>query len=272
MDNPSHLYLLLFPAKKMIKVGKANNIYNRIQPLRRLWGEVDYVHSYRIVLPQSEVFKLESMLHFLLANYKTDIDAGDGYTELFSIEALEPAIKHIQYAIEHNAINTQLQQGIEKPQLRPGKSTSYRHRKMKIQKTQSDKMISSLVKVTEQFSRINRLLIILLFKQHRLRYQYDIEDNTVLFRIVDNHTDQHDTFKIMSMFSFYIKDFSSTGGTNYCSEVRSHDTVTQYRVRLISGDHDANPMVAYLASQSERLFNKLPSRSPLLIEDLPVLE
>lgn len=81
MDTPSFLYLLLFPAKKMMKVGKANNIYNRIQSLKRVWGDVDYAHSYRIALPQSEVFKLEKMLHFLLAKYQTGIDAGDGYTE-----------------------------------------------------------------------------------------------------------------------------------------------------------------------------------------------
>jgi len=252
-----------------MKVGKANNIYNRIQSLRRFWGEVDYEHSYRIALPQSEVFKLEKMLHFLLAKYQTGIDAGDGYTELFSLEALEPAIKHVQYAIEHDVIKAQLQQGIEKPQPRPSKRVIHHHRRMK---KQSDAMISSLVRVTEQFGRINRLLLILLFKQHRLRYQYDIEDNTVLFRIVDNHTEQTDTLKIMRMFSFSIKDFKCTGGANYCVEVYSKDTITQYSVRLISDNDDAHPLVAYLASQTERLFNKLPSRSSLLTEDLPVLE
>ncbi|MCU6667803.1 GIY-YIG nuclease family protein [Enterobacteriaceae bacterium H4N4] len=269
MDNPSFLYLLLFPAKKMMKVGKANNIYNRVQSLRRFWGEVDYEHSYRIALPQSEVFKLEKMLHFLLAKYQTGIDAGDGYTELFYIEALEPAIKHIHYVIEHDVINAQLQQGIEKPQISAGKSAAHRHRKMK---KQSDAMISNLIRVTEQFSRINRLLLILLFKQHRLRYQYDIEENTVLFRIADNRTDQGETLKIMRMFSFFIEDFRYTGGTNYCSGACNKGTITQYTVQLISTDHDAHPLVAYLASQSERLFNKLPSRSSLLTEDLPILE
>ncbi|HEP0316995.1 TPA: GIY-YIG nuclease family protein [Enterobacter bugandensis] len=269
MDTPSFLYLLLFPAKKMMKVGKANNIYNRIQSLKRVWGDVDYAHSYRIALPQSEVFKLEKMLHFLLAKYQTGIDAGDGYTELFSIEALEPAIKHIHYVIEHGVIDAQLLQGIEKPQLRPGKSAAHRHAKMK---KRSDTMINNVVRVTEQFSRINRLLLILLFKQHRLRYQYDIEGNTILFRIADNRTDQRDAHKIMRMFSFFIEDFRYLGGTNYCSGVFGEGTVTQYNVELISGDHDAHPLVAYLASQTERLFNKLPSRSALLMEDLPILE
>ncbi|MBU5605087.1 GIY-YIG nuclease family protein, partial [Citrobacter sp. S55_ASV_140] len=83
----------------MMKIGKANNIYNRIQSLTRTWGEVDFERSYQIIVPQSEVFKLEKMLHFLLTNYQTGIDAGDGYTELFTIEALEPAIKHIHYII-----------------------------------------------------------------------------------------------------------------------------------------------------------------------------
>ncbi|KAG1716857.1 hypothetical protein ID866_270 [Astraeus odoratus] len=187
-----------------MKVGKANNIYNRIQSLKRVWGDVDYAHSYRIALPQSEVFKLEKMLHFLLAKYQTGIDAGDGYTELFSIEALEPAIKHIHYVIEHGVIDAQLLQGIEKPQLRPGKSAAHRHAKMKKR--------------------------------------------------------------------FFIEDFRYLGGTNYCSGVFGEGTVTQYNVELISGDPDAHPLVAYLASQTERLFNKLPSRSALLMEDLPILE
>lgn len=269
MDTPSFLYLLLFPARKMLKVGKANNIYNRTQSLRRFWGEVDYEHSYRIALPQSEVFKLEKMLHFLLAKYQTGIDSGDGYTELFSINALEPAIKHINYLIEHDVIKTQLQQGIEKPSLRPGKSSTHRHTKMK---KQSDAIISNIIRVTEQFSRINRLLLILLFKQHRLRYQYDIEKNTVLFRIVDNHNNQHDTLKIMRMFSFVIEDFSYIGGVNYCLGTCSEGKITQYSVHIISDDHDAHPLVAYLASQTERLFNKLPSRSSLLTEDLPILD
>lgn len=70
MDNLSFLYLLIFPAQKMMKIGKANNIYNRIQSLTRTWGEVDFERSYQIIVPQSEVFKLEKMLHFLLTNYR----------------------------------------------------------------------------------------------------------------------------------------------------------------------------------------------------------
>lgn len=269
MDNQSYLYLLIFPARKMIKVGKANDIYTRIQTLKRFWGEADYQHSYRIALPQSDVFKLEKLLHFLLAKYQINIDTGDGYTELFSIEALEPAIKHIHYFIEHEAINAQLQQGIEKPQPRPGKSAAHRHLKMK---KKSETMISNLARVTEQFSRINRLLLILLFRQHRLRYQYDIEDNIVLFRIADNHFDQRDTTEIMRMFSFFVEDFSGMGGTNYCTGVCRADTITQYSVQLISDDPHAHPLVAYLGSQTERLFNLLPARSSRLTEDLPVLE
>mgnify|MGYP004707864913 CR=1 FL=1 len=269
MDTPSHLYLLIFPSNKMIKVGKANNIYNRIQSLSRYWGEVDYEHSYRIALPQSEVLKLEKILHFMLAKYQTGIDTGDGYTELFSIEALEPALKHIHYFIGHELINAPLQKGIEKPQPRLNKKSDHQYRKIK---KQSDEMICSLVKVTEQFSKINRLLLILKFRQNRLRYQYDIRNNTILFRIVDNSKIQHDKVKIMRMFSFTIDDFSYMGGTNYCSGVCSENSIVQYSVQLISGDHSAHPLVAYLASQTERLFNKLPSRSLLLTEDLPVLE
>lgn len=269
MDNPSLLYLLLFPANKMIKVGKANNIHNRIQSLRRFWGEVDYERSYQIALPQSEVFKLEKMLHFLLSKYQTGIDAGDGYTELFSIEALEPAIKHIHYAIEHGVVNAQLQQGIKKPHLRSNKSTTHHHWKMK---KQSDAIISNLVGITEQFGRINRLLLILQFKQHRLRYQYDIKDNAVLFRIMGNRKNHHDTHKIMHMFSFFIKDFGYTSGANYCSAIYSKGMITQYHVQMISSDQSAHPLVAYLASQTEHLFNKLPPRSSLLTEDLPILE
>ncbi|AYL68947.1 MULTISPECIES: GIY-YIG nuclease family protein [Citrobacter] len=269
MDNLSFLYLLIFPAKKMMKIGKANNIYNRIQSLTRTWGEVDFERSYQIIVPQSEVFKLEKMLHFLLTNYQSGIDAGDGYTELFTIEALEPAIKHIHYVIDHEVINAQLQKGIERPPLRASRCTEHSHRKMK---KQSNLMINDLIEVTEQFSRINRLLLILLFKQHRLLYQYDIEENTVKFRIADNYAEQSDAHKIMRMFSFSIKDFRYTGTTNYCSGICRKDTITQYSVRMISADQNAHPLVAYLASQTENLLNRLPMRSSLLNKDLPVLE
>ena len=69
------------------------------------------------------------MLHFLLAKYQTGIDAGDGYTELFSIEALEPAIKHIHYVIEHGVIDAQLLQGIESHSFGPAKARRIATRK-----------------------------------------------------------------------------------------------------------------------------------------------
>ena len=271
MEETSHLYLLVFPARKMIKIGKANNIYNRIQALKKYWGEVDYENSYRLVMPQGEVFKLEKTLHYLLAQYQTGTDAGDGYTELFSADALAPALRHISHFTEHQIITSTLQKGIEIPKLLPrtvkkGKSPYFK------KKEQAQAMIASVGNIVAQFNKINRLLLILIYKQHRLRYQYNIENNEVLFRIIDDGEHLIDSTTVMRMFSFFIKDYRYWGGTNYCTGVCSSGNVTQYSVALLANRSEPHPLVAYLWSQTESIFKQLPQRSSLLTEDIPVLD
>ena len=78
--SASHLYLLVFPARGMLKIGKADAVYERIQSLRRHWGDVDYAASYQLGAPVDSVFKLEKSLHFLLAEHALTLDVGDGKT------------------------------------------------------------------------------------------------------------------------------------------------------------------------------------------------
>jgi len=48
----TNLYLLIFPASGLIKVGKADDVHVRIQTLQRTWGAVDYAASYYLRVPK----------------------------------------------------------------------------------------------------------------------------------------------------------------------------------------------------------------------------
>lgn len=88
MGEITNLYVLIFPENKIIKIGKENDIQNRIEVLRRWWGEVDYGSSYYLAIEEKLVYKLEKSLLFLLSTHSADFEEGDGKTEIFSISAL----------------------------------------------------------------------------------------------------------------------------------------------------------------------------------------
>ena len=120
------LYVLVFPEKKLLKVGKANNVHERGRLLKTSWGAIDYTESYELKAPVTMVFKLEKSLHFLLSNHRADVDCGDGYTEMFELKSLDTVVKHLElFAIpgDSAASNTTsiLTKGIVVPSLTRGK-------------------------------------------------------------------------------------------------------------------------------------------------------
>lgn len=42
----SNLYLLIYPELEAFKIGKANNVQDRIKTLSRSWGKINYDGSY----------------------------------------------------------------------------------------------------------------------------------------------------------------------------------------------------------------------------------
>lgn len=271
MATASNLYLLIYPARNMIKIGKANDVHNRIQSLRRYWGEVDYENSYWLTASQATIFKLEKTLHFLLSEYRIESEVMDGYTELFSIDALKQALKHIEHFINSGAIAVELKQGINKPALNPKQSKAY-SRHLKLQKT-ANRIIDDVIDTAEKFKYINRLLLILLHNRNKLLYQYDIIDNVVYFRLLNvskNHIDNSN--KIARLFSFHVENYYGYGGINCCSSVVQNN-ILQYKIELLVEEQDiVFSWLTYLSSQAGYLLKQLPKRSSALTEDIPILD
>jgi len=96
----THLYLIVFPQKSIFKIGKANDIHNRIHSLKAYWGDPDLDQSYYVVADENLVFRIELALKNILLGYKYECDDGDGKTEIFDIEALDIALKHLDIFLQ----------------------------------------------------------------------------------------------------------------------------------------------------------------------------
>lgn len=121
----SSLYILLFPENRAIKIGKANDIYKRSLTLKKYWGVPDYENSYELVAPQSSVFRMEKSLHFLLANSRLAFESGDGKTEMFSLDALETALKCVEMFVEAGSVDAVLKLGVSEAEIKKPKNVFY---------------------------------------------------------------------------------------------------------------------------------------------------
>ncbi len=111
----TNIYLLIYPKLKAFKIGKADNIANRIHNLKKYWGEPKYIDSLYLEIDTKFVFKLEKSLHTLLEQFSMNFSEGDGKSEFFSIEALSDAIDYIKIFIRSNKLSTELVKGIDEP-------------------------------------------------------------------------------------------------------------------------------------------------------------
>lgn len=116
LEKTTSLYVLVFPERKLLKVGKANNVYTRCEKLKQVWGSIAYLDSFELKAPQSIVFKLEKSLHFMLSAHSANVGNADGYTEMFFLDALDTALKHIELFMASSPAPLTLQKGISTPQ------------------------------------------------------------------------------------------------------------------------------------------------------------
>jgi hypothetical protein len=274
MDSTTKLYLLIFPEHGIVKVGKADDINNRVQSLRRWWGDVDYESSYYLTAPEKVVFKLEKSLHFLLSSFSVSFEEGDGRTELFSEDALDVAIKHIDLYCSASSDLKGLKKGIPRPVL-PAASKRRRRNKYTKYSQMSKTLARGVSRIAAKFDYINRLLVILLKRQSRIPYQYDIVDQHVVFRI--RLPISHDRLSVydnlVQQFSFDIKDFNGWLGV-HCCEITAENDVIQFNIRLkiLEDDRSLCALFSYFTEQSEFLLNKLPKCSPATIQPIPILD
>ncbi|WP_323086921.1 GIY-YIG nuclease family protein, partial [Providencia alcalifaciens] len=91
MNNSSYIYVLVYPHLQAVKIGKADNVFNRMQRLCH-WGDFDTDKSFKIEVDKNNSYKLESSVHFLLSGFKKEMVFGDGFTEFFEIECYSKII------------------------------------------------------------------------------------------------------------------------------------------------------------------------------------
>lgn len=272
MAEFTHLYILVFPEKGIIKIGKADEVHERIQILKRWWGDADYDASYHLFAPTDLIFRLEKSLHFLLSNYAVNYEEGDGRTELFSNDALPTVLKHIDLFYSSGAVVEPIKKGVILP---PPSVASQKRRQrsyVKYEKKNAS-LFASVTTIAEKFSRLNRLLIILFRKQGRIAYQYDIKDGYVYFRLqLPSLQAQEQYGSVMQVLSYQIEDFNGWRGVNCCTVTYS-EGILQYRVQLLSDGESGSQesIICYFFRQSQYLLSRLPSRSAAARNEIPML-
>lgn len=271
MEKTSYVYILLFPKSRTIKVGKADNIINRVLILERIWGPIDYENSYKMAVPMQQVYAVEKMLHFLLAQYRYQASENkDGYTELFSHDALAAALRHIDYFVTEKIFPDSLTRDIERREMSPG--VKKKRSRYASQTRTVGNLFSNVQQINQQFAVINRLLLILLKKQSRIKYQYNCTESEVCFRIISPGLNPSiDCLRIMRLLSFNFNDFHHGGGINCCVESRTEGDLHQFIIRTLVDEKQHFPFLGYMFSQSLQLLKALPPRSVALQDDLPVL-
>jgi hypothetical protein len=257
----------------MMKVGKADDVHKRIKTLRRHWGEVDYAASYCLEAPMNVVFRLERSILLLLAEQAMVFETGDGKTELFELAALERALQYIEiFASQHRLVK-----GVPKPAvIVPGPELRVRSELSFYRKTRkaSREMVQTATKVAQQFDEINRWLLVLLRRRHRIAYQYAIseDESEVTFRIRGPIAES-----IWHSFVFIVRDLNNSRPMS-CLSGSSSDGFAHFTITvppqgeaLISGSRDSL-LLAYFAKQTLMLLKRLPTRSEAAADDLPDLD
>lgn len=251
MSELTNLYLLVFPERRLVKVGKADDLRLRIQQLRREWGEVDYDASYYLRAERSVVFALEKSLLLFLREYNASLVTGDGRTEVFAHEAFELALRHLELFTGSRTHPILLTKGVpkhERPSSRPKHNLLVSERQR----------WNDLQDMSRQISRLNRWLRVLQRRQHWIAFQFDIVDDRLHFRLQGPPDRISDEFfapvKLLSHFRWYGAGQDNT----YQLDV---DLPRDFTV------------LAEATSSTMQLLRLMPNRSAALVSrDLPLLE
>jgi len=125
-----------------------------------------------------------------------------------------------------------------------------------------DEVESSTVVLASQFSRINRVLLILLRRESRIQYEYDVSGHTIFFRIRATDENLH-RFRgeLMRLFRFNAVGFNGFRQINCCT-ICAADGVTQFEVRTpVPRATDGKDIILVMWEQSAALLSRLPKRS-----------
>ena len=263
-NNYTKIYLLIFPSKSILKIGKANDVEARINTLKKWWGEVDYKNSYSLEIHSDEALKIERALHLLLAGYSEHFDEGDGKTEMFNLNCLDIALEHVKLLIaDPNNSAKGLTQGIKVTPLKNNSKTTHQIKNRRLKKliTEHKERDRLLDECVERFKKIKKLILFIYAKRYQIDYQYTISNNRLFFR-VKGFGDDYDSSYPFDLIRFQCLDSSGHLGINVCTGVIREEAVIQYNIDLIKDDE--NGLINYLSQELLDILKVLPERSPAL--------
>lgn len=92
----SYIYALYFTEQKAVKIGKANDLLNRLSDLVSTWGNIDPYRAKAWEIDERLVVGGEQQLHNTYKKYHKQMPEGDGSTEFF-----EPVIWELYISLSY---------------------------------------------------------------------------------------------------------------------------------------------------------------------------
>jgi len=107
----------------------------------------------------------------------------------------------------------------------------------------------------------------------RIKYQYDILDGYVYFRILkEGKSANLDIIEIRSLFTFGIDDYTETLGGNDCS-FTGIDNLIQFKIKAYEEKECSPPsFINYARSQFLCAIKRLANKSEALDKDLEIID
>jgi hypothetical protein len=274
-----HLYLLVFPEKDVIKVGKANDIWQRLGSLRQWWGEPDLAGSYFIEATDDMVGRLEKALHCFLVGYAAMAEVGDGRTELFRLEALPVALQLLDLHIAGGpAGGYKLLKGIHRPVEKSptGGPTPTKDRVLDQFRKRSVRMLDSLDATLANLRYLRRLVILLRRWEHRIQFQWERTDGSVLLRFRGNAglLRALQSSEVWGAFSFALDDSQGLfHSVNLLRSRQGSDDVVQFDIGCVglAPDYPDPDALVFLLRDAMQWMDVLPTKSSAVAQDIPVL-
>lgn len=265
----SNIYILVF-LKGFVKVGKADDILKRLENLERVWGDVDLVNSYYLSVKKGDVFKVESMLHHLVAAHSADVGSGDGHTEMFHKDSLPLVMQYLDIYISNSSEELKLVKGIKK--LKPIKSSKEKRYKTKYEKhlEGSNRVLEVLDFNRNVLEYLSRIVGILHKNNDKIEYRIVEYEYGYVFIVKDEKlckTFNNDVGIVRAVFDIgTIKFDTYKGGFNrsrIISGMSCNGEDVAFRVHTnICGD---DGLENYIRTTIEGMVKSLPVKSELAI-------
>jgi len=271
MQKRSHLYILVYTHKEVLKIGKANNVFERSTVLKKHWGEPDYDNSYSLEIDENQVFNIEKALHLLLFEHAAGLSEGDGKTEFFAIECLDQVLEYLEVFIKRSERHI-LKKGIKVTEIAASKKLVDRQLK---EYTIKQKRLSTLMNdATKKLDFLMRIVGILQKYREQIKYHYKIDSDYVTFTLEDKRLLAIDNTKsIFALFSIDGGDFHKNGNARNTLDSSGGGDAMHSRYFLIRIYHPVydndDPLRGFLMEQYRHIILSLPEESPAYIRSKP---